>query len=393
MTRTDSQREASRRNGALSLGPVSTQGRLAAARNATQHGFSGAGKCLPPDMDLEWQAEIALYAAQHQPRNDYERDLVRRAALGNVRARRLAAAANALTDERTRNAVRHWDEARADAVAALTDRLDAEPEAAVRLLSRTAHGCDYLGDAWESLGHALTVAGHWDEPLSRRALRLLGLANAPTRTSPEPLWTFWLCVLSLRFEHDPNGLLRTTFRHWSDAESVRRYLPDPAEARAALAEFVRERVAAMESLGSRIWAEFDAPSRASAEARAAFDVGPESARLERYLKDAERMRRQALDELSRLRRDESPGRSSAAPKEPQPTPPPAVAESERRSQNEPEPTAPPPVRSTELATDKTVASTVAVAQPPLDRLVPAHPAVPTSSMRSEASASLVDRVR
>ncbi len=188
-------------------------------------------------------------------------------------------------------------------------------------MKRTAHGCDSLGDTWESLGHTLTVAGNWDESQSRRALRLLGLAGTPTPASPEPLWDFWLCVLSLRFERDPEPLLRTSFRNWNDAESVRRYLPDPAEARAALAEFVRERVAEMETLGSRLWDDYDAPSRASAEARAAFDAGPESARLERYLKDAERMRRQALDELARLRRDESRGLSPVASRAPDPTTP------------------------------------------------------------------------
>ncbi len=261
MTRTDSQRDASRRNGSLSLGPITPQGRLTAARNATQHGFTGGGKCLPPDMEAELQAAIQLYNARHQPRDDYEHDLIRRAALGNVRARRLATAANAATDERTRNAVRHWDEARTDEVAALAERLDHEPEAAVRLLKRTAHGCDSLGDAWEALGQVLTSAGFWDEPQSRRALRLLGFADAPTPTGPEPLWTFWLCVLALRFERDPEPLLRTSFRHWNDAEAVRRYLPAPAEARDALTEFVRERIAEMETLGSQLWDDYDAPSR------------------------------------------------------------------------------------------------------------------------------------
>jgi hypothetical protein len=94
-----------------------------------------------------------------------------------------------------------------------------------------------------------------------------------------------------------------------------------------LGEFARERVAEYESLGEGLWENFDAPSRNSAPTRAIFDPGPEAMRLHRYFKDAERMRKQALDELYRLRRDEDRGLR----------PPPEPSRDEREPAAEPAP--------------------------------------------------------
>jgi hypothetical protein len=337
MSRTESQRNASRQNGRLSVGPVTPRGRMAASRNSSKHGFSGSGRCLPPEMAVEVAAEVAVFAAKHNPQDDYERDLIRRAALGTVRSRRLYDVLNAETDERARTAVKRWDEARADEVAALAARLDDDPEVAVRLLGRTAEGCDHLGDAWEALGRVLQVAGHWDEAHARRALRLLGIAETPTPHGDANLAELWRCVLALQFERNPEPLMRGAFRGCSDPEAIRRHLPEVAEAREALAAFVRDRVAEYESLGQELWENFDAPARESAVLRAAFDPGPESARLARYLADAERLRRHSLDELARLRRDAWRTPAPAAPRnEPAPPPTPAPPAPRSAPPNEPE---------------------------------------------------------
>jgi hypothetical protein len=334
---TEAQRQASRSNGSKSCGPVTPRGKRAASRNSTKHGFTGKGDNLPPEMESEFQSELKLYITKHRPRDAYEHDLVRRAALGAVRARRIADAENSLIDERTRTAIKRWDEARADEVAMWADRLAAEPEAALRHLTRITEGCDYLADAWDDLGRVLELSGQWDETHGRRALRLLGLDAEPTPTSPDDHRLFWLSVLSLQFEKKPEPLLKTTFRGFPDASAVRAFLPAPAEARRMLAEFARERIAEYEALGQELWENFDEPSRNSSPTRAIFDPGPEATRLHRYFKDAERMRRRALDELYRLRRDEDRGlRPGPEParNEPEPEPPATPA------RNEPEPAPP-----------------------------------------------------
>jgi hypothetical protein len=364
-TATAAQIEAAQTNGRRSLGPITAEGRMAAARNSTKHGMTGLGKCLPPDMEVELAAEVEVFAATYQPRDDYERDLIRRAALGNLRSRRLHAAANAHADERSRNATRRWDEARAAEVAALADRLDAEPAEAVRLLSRLAEGCDYLGDAWESLGEALKAEGRWDEAQARRALHLLGVAGPPSPESTGPLAEFWGCVLALRSERNPSGAL-----------------PEPSEARDLLRRFVRDRAIESERRGIQVWTLHDEPSRKSAATRAAFDAGPDAARLERYIKDAERMRDRSLAELNRLRRDERLGRLPApARDEPEPwsrAPMPSERiEPEPPARDEPERPTTEPGWSSELEGLLELVSIRPGSRPTLDRLVSASSGVET----------------
>ncbi len=298
MLRTEPQRTASRLNGSLSKGPATSEGRLASSRNATKHGLSGSGKSLPPDMEQDLQSEVALFVSKFHPRDHYEYDLIRRAALGNLRARRIASTLNALTDDRVRNATRLWDESRSDEVASLAASLPHNPSDSVRLLLRTAEGCDFLGDAWDSLAQTLSNHGSWNESQARRALKLLGHSSPPPLTDDDPLSDFWRCGLALLFKQNPAA----TVRDYLQTESLR-LLPRHADALETLSEFIRHHIAHLEAQGTRLWQTQDLPSRQSAPSRAAFEGTPETARLERYLAAAERLRRQSLEELHRLRKE------------------------------------------------------------------------------------------
>jgi hypothetical protein len=348
---------------------VAPSGRLASARNSLKHGLSGDGKCLPPDMQAELVDEIAMFSAAYRPQNPYESELIRRAALGNLRSRRLDTMEFAILDARTSDAQSRWDAQREDEVAALVKRLDAEPEEALRRLKRMAHGCDYLGDAWEDLGRVLDVNGYWDEAQARRALRLLGLDAEPTRASRESHRDLWVCVMAVRFEKKPDAVMKQYFAG-ADIAAVRAYLPAAAEARSRLAAFVRERVTEYETLGREIWENFEGPARADAPMLAELDPGPEAAKLRRYRADAERLRKRSLDELHRLRR-ESPAPAVA------PTPTPARNELERpappapkppatAARNEPAPRRPAPSRN-ESPSRNEIAPTPP-ARPAVDRL-------------------------
>ncbi len=311
MPRTDPQRLASRLNGSLSKGPTSALGRLASSRNATKHGLSGAGKHLPPDMEHELQQEIALHVSKLHPRDPYEHDLIRRAALGNLRARRIASTLNALTDDRVRNATRLWDESRAHEIANLAARLRHNPSESLRLLLRSSEGCDFLGDSWESLAQSLSAQGFWNHAQAQNALHLLGLASPPDLSADTPESDFWRCALSLLFRHDPASTLRSYFPNHPE---VVRQLPSAPDAREALSLFLNDHIASLEAQGAHLWQTYDLPARQSASTRSAFDPSPESARLDRYLAAAERMRRQALDELARLRKNEpAPPQTPAIP--------------------------------------------------------------------------------
>jgi hypothetical protein len=296
-------------------------------------------------MEAELIGEVAMFADAYRPRNAYESELIRRAALGNLRARRLDAMEFAVIRQRTHDAQSRWDAAREDEVAALAKRLDAEPEHALRHLQRTAHGCDYLGDAWEDLGRILAVNGYWDEAQSRRALRLLGLDAEPTRASREAHRDLWLCVMAARFEKKPEAVVKQYFAHL-DVAAVRGFLPNPAEARAKLAGIVRERVAEYESRGRELWESFDGPARAAAPSLAELDPGPEAAKLRRYRADAERLRKRSLDELNRLRR-ESPAASPAPARNEREAPAATFAPAQNAATTRPTP--PPPAPRNEIA--------------------------------------------
>ena len=134
--RTPAQQAASRLNGAQSQGPTTPAGRRASSRNATKHGLSGDGKIPPAPHAAELPPEIALFATQFQPQTPYEHDLIRRAALGNLRARHIATTLNALADDLSRNATPPLGRARADQIARLASTLPTNPASAVRQLRR-----------------------------------------------------------------------------------------------------------------------------------------------------------------------------------------------------------------------------------------------------------------
>ncbi len=277
-------------------------GRLRSRRNALKHGFTGSGRVLPPDMEAEVLAELAIFEKQFRPRNDYEKRLVEQAALASVRKVRLLSAELKHTADRSRRALAAWDAERDDRLAALVARLDDEPAEAVRLLRRFADGCDWLGDAWSELADALDRHGFWDDSQARRALRLLGLAKPPGAHSAPADFAIWKAILALRFPHHPEAVRRLLHTE-ATPDRLARWLPDPVAARSLLASLAAQHHAELAAEGDHLWNQLDAPERSESPDRSLFDPGPEYARLHRYLVEADRMQRRALASLALLRRN------------------------------------------------------------------------------------------
>ena len=269
-------------------------------------------------MEHELQQEIILFTRQFHPTSEYEHTLIRRAALGSLRSRRIADALNALADERARNAIPAWDNARADQIAQLASCLLANPARSARLLRQTTEGCDHLADTWESLAQTLQTRSSWTFDQCRHALSLLGVATLYSPSPDTDLGLFALCAYSLLTPTDATTYLPSLL----PLDPTRQTLLPPDEALTTLLDFIQTEIEALESQAATLWETQDRHSRLSAPSRAAFEGTPETARLERYLASADRMRRQALEELHKLRT------TPHTPNEPAPEP--------TTQQNEPE---------------------------------------------------------
>ena len=87
---TPAQAEASRRNGARSVGPTTPEGKARAALNGTRHGLRGSTFALLPDEDpAEWAAVVAGYLARFRPADAAELRCVERLAACDWREARL----------------------------------------------------------------------------------------------------------------------------------------------------------------------------------------------------------------------------------------------------------------------------------------------------------------
>ncbi len=92
--RTEAQREASRRNGARSRGPVTAEGRRRSAMNAIRHGLSGTNVVLPGPETEEREAILASYRLKFAPNDPFEDEFLRQMAtakIGELRCQRFAA--------------------------------------------------------------------------------------------------------------------------------------------------------------------------------------------------------------------------------------------------------------------------------------------------------------
>src|SRR5262245_48633712 len=97
-------------------GPRTPEGKARSRRNALKHGLTGAGAVLPPALEAEVEAEREDLAGALRPTDAVESRLVEQAALASVRMRHLAAAEQARTAQRCRDARRDWELRRSEQV-------------------------------------------------------------------------------------------------------------------------------------------------------------------------------------------------------------------------------------------------------------------------------------
>src|SRR5262245_54336453 len=184
---------ANRENAQKSTGPRTPEGKERSRANGLRHGLSGEGIVLPEPMRAEVERLIAIYTEKFQPRDDDERELVRRRALASARSDVawgietifiLSASERAESDAL-------WESDRETEAADLGAKLARRPGPTLARLKGRLHGVRWLRERWLCLDVALDQNGSWDDGERRMALMLLG--------TPEEF-----------LDKDPWGLARST---------------------------------------------------------------------------------------------------------------------------------------------------------------------------------------
>jgi hypothetical protein len=88
--RTEAQLQAARRNGRLSRGPVTPEGKRIVSQNAVRHGLLAAGICRHAEDREKFAALLEGYRSEHDPQTQTEEDLVEQLAVAKWKELRAA---------------------------------------------------------------------------------------------------------------------------------------------------------------------------------------------------------------------------------------------------------------------------------------------------------------
>jgi len=187
--RSDKQIEASRRNGALSRGPLSIDGKAAFARNATTDGLSAYDVLLRQESLEQFEQllqTIQTNIARFAPQDDTEHRIVEEYSVAGWRLRRAWTLIAALIDNRM------------DAMAANLDQTYQELDHATR--AALAH--DYAPAVSMSLRELENHVSRYSRATDRAIRRLQQLRQFHP-TPPSPRKTVSKCIL---WETNPRGV-------------------------------------------------------------------------------------------------------------------------------------------------------------------------------------------
>jgi hypothetical protein len=256
---------ANRENAQKSTGPRTPEGKERSRANGLRHGLSGDGIVLPEPMRAEVERLIAAYTEKFQPRDDDERELVRRRALASARsdvAWGIETIFLANASERAESDAL-WESDREAEAAELGAKLAKRPGPMLAKLKGGLHGVRWLRDRWLCLDVALDRNGQWDDEERRLALTLLG-------TPAEFL------------DKDPWDLARSTTE--------------------ALKELVHSQVGRLDEMEEGDLADQDEARRQRVKNGIDYYGTPELHRIWRYAWSAQRLYEKAADTMARIER-------------------------------------------------------------------------------------------
>src|SRR5262245_52625320 len=166
--------DSARRNGALSKGPRTLEGKAVSRANSLAHGLTGKGVVLSDEDQAAVARREEELAAELKPASALGQFLVRRMAVQMVRLERCARHEAACLAQRARHAQEDFDEQRQTAVEADFDKLAEEPATRARRLQQSPEGLDLVIAAWQDLADDLADPGRWSYAHWQRAENLVG---------------------------------------------------------------------------------------------------------------------------------------------------------------------------------------------------------------------------
>jgi len=291
MPATEAQIAAARRNGSLSRGPKSAEGKAISSRNALRHGLAGEGVVLAEGDAAEVDRRSGAMLAEMRPASEMGRFLVLRLARLTVRVERAGDQELAAHAYHSAHAEEAFDEARLVEVEATLAAIGDEPAAASRKLRSMPEGVERMVEVLQGLGRRLDGGG-WDRASGELLCHLMGVR-----------WS------------DPSG---SGIRDLAEEVEA----GDPTgRARPALAQGIDGQIARLREHAETLdHARIDA-DRAGAPARAGFDPSREATLARRYEAAASRELFKTLDSFRVVEAEARAAAEVVAPEAPSPSSP------------------------------------------------------------------------
>jgi hypothetical protein len=265
--------ETSRRNGALSRGPRTDQTKFISSKNSIKHACYAVVHTLP-DEPVDFAIGLReRWFADKKPETPEEEMLVEEMFRGDLMSKRYHRSMDRALLNQYEKMIDHCEEANEETAGTLMKGLATTPadnvENVLDVVLSFGAGVRLVIREFEELGAALGSPGYWDCGLCRRAIRQLGVApGAAAQGERSDVYQLVLCnFLSmpevLRPHEEVERMLRPENRPLELRNVLRTELLVPAaEARAALEEWVQEKLAELKQTLDDVVREVDGPSRA-----------------------------------------------------------------------------------------------------------------------------------
>jgi hypothetical protein len=294
-------------NSLKSTGPKTEAGKEIARQNALKHGLRAETLTLPDESPEELQFRAEAWFEAVQPETHDEEMLVDQLVLDTLRIERLAKAEAEVLNEQVRNANSNWFRDRSMSTLEYVKLQETDPARALILLKNCGGGVEYLLNRWKAL-HATFEANQFLSNLGliKVMMRLEGSDPECLRDGSANAYVLAVRAVACVPDHENNAELTNYLKEQMHPECVARigvhnFKPD--EARAALRDHLRRRIAELTAADEDFQAIDDA-SLAGAATRATVPEDTARNRLMlRYARGVESSFNRTLKTLTKLQSD------------------------------------------------------------------------------------------